>query len=301
MPRLLSLAHLLAAADAYQAGEAHARDIKDVLNAGGSLGGARPKAAVLSNDNRLCIAKFPHKGADEWDVMAWEEVAYRLARRAGLATARTELIKVAGRNVLLVERFDRAGDVRVGFASAMTMVEASDHESHSYLELADAIAATSTQTSADLEQLWRRIVFSICIANTDDHLRNHGFLRHGAGWLLSPAYDMNPNPDEPDRLTTAIDVADATADLELARSVASYFRLGAARSQQIIGEVAAASSTWLNQARSLGLSAQEIDRVAPAFARAGGLPPPAPSRFASLSVRAEPDLGSPADMGRPSL
>jgi serine/threonine-protein kinase HipA len=265
VPRLIELARLLRAIDRLDADGAMDRDLADLIDAGSSLGGARPKAVVIDASGRLAIAKFPRSGSDEWDVAGWEEVQLRLARRAGLAVAASELIPIAGRNVLLVDRFDRRGTQRVGFASALTMLEATDGERRSYLEIAEVIERDSPRSTEDLAELYRRIVFSILTANTDDHLRNHAFLRERNGWRLSPAYDLNPNPDNPRRLSTLIDFDDSTASIETALSVSGYFRLSAAEAVTIVGDVERATSHWRREAVGLGLPRQQADRMALAY------------------------------------
>lgn len=189
----------------------------------------------------------------------------RLARRAGLTVAESELLPIAGRHVLLVDRFDRQRGQRIGFASALTMLEASDGEQRSYPEIGEVIERHSHRAESDLRELYRRIIFSILTANTDDHLRNHAFLRERKGWALSPAYDLNPNPDNPSRLSTAIDVDDADASIETAISVSGYFRLSAAEARMIAGDVERATSQWRHEAAGLGLPRQQIDRMADAY------------------------------------
>jgi serine/threonine-protein kinase HipA len=264
VPRLLELPRLLHAAD-HLDDDTDSRDLKDLIDAGSSLGGARPKAAVIDSSGRLAIAKFPRSGSDEWDVAGWEEVELRLARRSGLTVSDAELRVVAGRNVLVVSRFDRSASQRTGFASARTLLEATDGEQRSYLEIADAIERHSPAPGADLRELFRRIVFSILTGNTDDHLRNHAFLREGPGWTLSPAYDLNPNPDRPDRLSTAIDLDSTAADVAIALSVSGYFRLSPAEARSAIGSVRDATSFWRSEAAALNLPPREIERMAEAF------------------------------------
>jgi len=173
---------------------------------------------------------------------------------------------VGGRHVLVVDRFDRSDGMRTGFISALTMLEASDGEQRSYLEIAEVIERHSSRAAADLRELCRRIVFSVLTGNTDDHLRNHGFLRHRRGWVLSPAYDLNPNPDSPDRLSTAIDLDDTHASIETALAVAGYFRLRVSEARSIVSELEQATSSWRRDAAGLGLARHEIDRMAAAFA-----------------------------------
>jgi serine/threonine-protein kinase HipA len=266
VPRLVALPRLLSAADRIDSEDAVDEAIRDLVMAGGSLGGARPKAAVVNQQNRLCIAKFPRTGSDEWDVMAWERVTLMLAERAGVWVPPSELIDVAGRKVLIVERFDRTKHHRVGFVSALTLLEASDGDQRSYLELAEVLERDSPEPTRDLRQLWRRIVFSILVSNTDDHLRNHAALRSRRGWQLSPAYDLNPSPEpEPRRLTTAIDLDNDAADIELALSVSEYFRLALDEAHAAVAEVEVATRAWRDVAHQVGIRDAEISRMVDAF------------------------------------
>ena len=264
VPRLIELPRLLHAVD-HLDDDADSRDLRDLIDAGSSLGGARPKAAVIDSSGQLAIAKFPRSDSDEWDVAGWEEVELRLARRAGLTVSESVLSEAAGRHVLVVHRFDRSAGRRVGFASALTLLEATDGEQRSYLEIADVIERHSPTATADLRELYGRIVFSILTGNTDDHLRNHAFLRQGRGWTLSPAFDLNPNPDRPDRLSTAIDLDDTTADIATALSVSGYFRLSLAEARSAIASICNATTSWRSEAAALNLPSQEIDRMAEAF------------------------------------
>ena len=265
LPRLIEVARLLRAADRLEAEGAFDRDIADLIDAGSSLGGARPKAAITDASGRLTIAKFPRSGSDEWDAPAWEEVQLRLARLAGLSVAESELLPIAGRHVLLVERFDRRDGHRIAFASALTMLEASDGDQRSYLEIGEVIERHSPRADADLRELYRRIVFSTLTANTDDHLRNHAFLREAGGWILSPAYDLNPNPNNPTRLSTAIDIDNADASIETALSVSGYFRLSADQARAIVADVEGATADWRRVASDLGLPRTQISRMAEAY------------------------------------
>lgn len=265
VPRLIDVARLMRAADRLRSDSGFDRDLADLIDAGSSLGGARPKAAVISSAGSLTIAKFPRPGSDEWDTPSWEEVQLRLARRAGISVASSELLPIAGRHVLLVDRFDRQGANRIGFASALTVLEATDGERRSYLEIADFIERYSPRADLDLRELYRRIIFSVLTSNTDDHLRNHAFLRVHHGWVLSPAYDLNPNPSNPTRLSTTIDFDDASASIELAVAVADHFRLSPADARGLVGEIERATSTWRDAARQLGLPGSEIERMAEAY------------------------------------
>ncbi len=266
VPRLIALPRLLELTDAVVSHQRLDADLRDLVAAGGSLGGARPKAAVLLDDGVLAIAKLPHRGSDDWDVMGWEKVTLELAAAAKVTVPRNHLVQVLGRNVLLTERFDRRGALRVGFVSAMTMLEARDGDQRSYLEIADTIETQSPAPNRDLEQLFRRLVFSVLVSNTDDHLRNHGFLRERTGWALSPAFDLNPNPEAPGTLTTSIDTdGDPGASIEHAMHSAAPYRLSPTRAIEIVDEVERATATWRAAATRLGLPAREIELMRAAF------------------------------------
>ncbi len=267
VPALTDLPSLLAASERLERDEALDDDLQALLRGGSSLGGARPKAHVIDADGRVAIAKFPRAKADDWDVIRWEGVALDLAAAAGVAVPRHRLVEVGGRGVLVVGRFDRAAGERIGYASAMTMLEARDGDSGSYLEIAEAIETRSPAASEDLRQLWRRIAFSILISNTDDHLRNHGFLRRStAGWSLSPAFDLNPDPRPgAKRLNTAIDLDETAADLEVLLGVARELRLDAAAAGAVLAEVSAATAGWREAAARAGLRPGAIEEMAPAF------------------------------------
>lgn len=241
-------------------------DLRLLLAPGSSLGGARPKASVIDRGGQLAIAKFPQHG-DLLPVTLWEGVALTLAAQAGIPTPEWRAQKVAGRNVLLLRRFDRRGEIRIPFLSAMSLLNAAENEVHSYMEIADALRQYGARAEQDCAQLWRRIVFSILISNTDDHLRNHGFLYEGSGWRLAPAYDLNPMPVDikPRILTTAIDEADSTASLDLAYDVAQHFGLKPDKAKTIACEVGAAVAGWREAAKAIGLTNKEIDRMASAF------------------------------------
>jgi serine/threonine-protein kinase HipA len=267
VPPLIELPRLLAATEHIEEDAETPEEIRLLLAPGSSLGGARPKASVHDRDGALAIAKFPHKN-DEVSVELWEEIALRLAAKCGINVAEGRAETVGGKPVMILRRFDRQNGLRIPFLSAMSMLSAVDREQHSYMEIADAIRQHGAVASKDIKQLWRRIVFNVLVSNVDDHLRNHGFLYVGnAGWVLSPAYDLNPVPVDlkPRVLCTAIDVDDATASLELALSVADYFGLKTAEAREIAGEVGTAVAKWRGEARKLGVAETEIDRMASAF------------------------------------
>jgi serine/threonine-protein kinase HipA len=267
VPPLIRLGELLNAAMRVDADAETESDLRLILAPGSSLGGARAKASVLDQQGELSIAKFP-QADDPYPVMQWEAVALDLAHRAGIEVPTWRLEQVADRTALLLRRFDRDGEIRIPFLSAMSMLGAADNEDHSYLEIVDALRQFGSQPEQDCAQLWRRVVFNILISNTDDHLRNHGFLYDGAGgWRLSPAYDMNPTPiDVKARvLSLAIDEADDTASLDVALSMARQCGLKLPAAKEIIGEVQAAVAQWRECAATHGLNVRDVARMASAF------------------------------------
>jgi len=267
VPTLIGLPRLLASAERVDKEEEDDEDLRVLLKGGSSLGGARPKAHVIDDNGRAAIAKFPKPSSDRWEVIRWEAVALRLARLAGIEVPASRLIEVSGRAVLVVDRFDRLGGGRVPYVSAMTMLEAGDGDSGSYLEIAEVIETHSPTATADLARLWRRIAFSILISNTDDHLRNHGFLRlSSAGWSLSPAFDLNPEPELGQRhLKTAIDFDETEARIEVLLGVAPEFRLDEATAEATLREVGEATADWRQVAMAHQLTHAAIEAMAPAF------------------------------------
>jgi len=266
VPPLVFLPKLLDASWAVLSDTDKLEDLRLILAPGSSLGGARPKAAVRDQKGALWVAKFPHVN-DELNVVLWEAIALRLAQKSGIPTPEWRLATVSGKSVLLLRRFDRGDDgERIHFVSAMTMLGAKDMERHSYLEIADAIRECGSRVEDDLPQLWRRLLFNVLISNVDDHLRNHGFLHDGAGFRLSPAYDMNPVPQDvrPRVLTTAI-WDDGECRLDAVLEVAEYFDVPLDRARKIVSEVGQAVSEWRRTASVLGATRKEIDRMASAF------------------------------------
>ena len=247
--------------------------LRMLIAPGGSLGGARPKASVVDPHGQLWIAKFPSV-RDEHDVGAWELVVQTLAKGCGLSVPPGLARKFASRqHTFLVKRFDRTPSGRLHFASAMTLTGHRDGDDAStgasYLEIARVLIDHGANTVADLRELWSRIVFNMLVSNTDDHLRNHGFiLVPGKGWRLSDAYDMNP-VSASQGLTLNVSEADNAMDLELARSVAPYFRVPLKRADEIIARSRAVVKQWPTIANSLKIPAREQAQMAAAFRLAG--------------------------------
>ena len=235
---------------------------------GSSLGGARPKANILDDEGHPWIAKFP-TASDTIDKGAWEYLAYRLAISAGIDMADCRLEKVAGKHhTFFTKRFDRNKHERIHFASAMTMTGKSEElirdELPSYLDIVEFVQFSGSAVAEDMHQLWRRIVFNILISNTDDHLRNHGFILTPQGWRLSPAFDINPSIDK-DRLALNIDMDNNALDIELAKGVGVYFRLSEKEMRTIIDEVKSSVTAWKKIAQEIGIVRSEQTLMAGAF------------------------------------
>jgi serine/threonine-protein kinase HipA len=266
VPPLVKLGDLLGAADRVSRDEESAQDMALLFAPGSSLGGARPKASVLDAKGRLSIAKFPRED-DEYSIERWEWVALELAAKAGIVVPDVELLTVGKREVLLSRRFDRDGNQRVHYASALTLLGLRDGDRASYPEIADFVQREGSRPQRDCAELFRRMVLNVCIANVDDHLRNHGFLRERSGWTLSPAFDLNPVPADvrPRVLTTNITPDDATGSLDAARESATFFGLALGKADSLIDEVLRAVGKWPAIARRAGASAKEQARMESAF------------------------------------
>lgn len=239
-----------------------------LLGPGSSLGGARPKANFTDRNNELWIAKFPSRN-DNTDNAAWEYVAWRLAVRSGIIMAESRITILTGNhNTFLTKRFDRKKKERIHFASAMTMTgnnEDTIRENRpSYLEIAEFIKFSGASNKDDLHQLWRRIVFNIAISNTDDHMRNHGFILTEKGWRLSPAFDINPSVDK-NGLALNIDTDNNELNFSLAQDVGEFFMLNKAEMKRILDEVRSVVKNWRKEARAIGIPAGEQDRMSAAF------------------------------------
>lgn len=233
---------------------------------GSSLGGARPKANIIDEKGQLWIAKFPSKN-DITDKAAWEYLAYQLAIGAGIEMSECKMEHVTGKyRTFFTKRFDREKQGRIHFASAMTMTGKNEElirdDIPSYLDIVEFIQFSGGFVDEDLRQLWRRIVFNITISNTDDHLRNHGFILTKQGWRLSPAFDINPSLD---KNGLAINIDDNRLDIETAKRVGIYFRLSEKEMNQIIDEIKSSVSEWRKFALEIGIPRSEQTLMASCF------------------------------------
>lgn len=270
VPSTVALGDLLQAAQRIERGEETDEDLLMIFAPGSSLGGARPKASIYDQHGNLSIAKFP-KERDQYSMERWEAIVMDMAKAAGIEVAEHQLIQAAGYTVFMSRRFDRIriegkADQRIPFMSAMAVTEHNDgDDTCSYLEIVDAINARGSDPERDRAELFRRMAFTILISNTDDHFRNHGFLWSGKkGWRLSPAYDLNPTPNSPRILSTRIDYDDATASIELLRSVAEFF-VSTNDSVEIIKRCREVVKRWKEYAHARGAPAAEIKNMSSAF------------------------------------
>jgi len=242
-----------------------------LVNPGSSLGGARPKASIVDDKKNLWIAKFPRK-SDIKDIGGWEMVTNELARNAGLNVAVSKIQKFSSKYyTFLTKRFDRTNtNERIHYASAMTMLGYVDgnnfQDGVSYLEIVDFLTRYGAKTESDLRELWQRIVFNILVSNTDDHLRNHGFILTDKGWILSPAFDINPNEDGTG-LSLNISPYDNTLDLDLTLEVADYFRLNKEDALKIIENIKKSVTNWRSVANKYQLPRSEQELMAKVFER----------------------------------
>lgn len=240
--------------------------LRQLLAPGSSLGGARPKASVTAPDGSLWIAKFPSKH-DEWNTGAWEITTHDLAKLCGLTVPEAKMKNFSKNGgTFLTKRFDRNGARRIHFESAMTLLGKTDGaEGISYLDIASFIRSNGSDPVSDLRELWTRIVFNIAVSNTDDHLRNHGFILTESGWKLSPVYDVNPNIYG-NGLSLNISREDNTLDFDLALETAEFYGIQPTEAKQIIsGTKKTVEKNWRPIAESYGLSREAICRMAPAF------------------------------------
>ncbi|SRR5665213_1157555 len=266
-PPLIELGALLAASRAVENHTETAADLAYLRGRGTSLGGLRPKCTVI-DDGQLSIGKFPSV-ADERAVTKGEVLALQLAKDASIDAAGARLIDSDGAQVALIRRFDRQGGRRIMYVSAATMlgVERRDAREHTYTEIVDAIRVHSARAQDDIEELWRRIAFSVLITNIDDHLLNHGFLHEtGELWRLSPAFDLNPSPERVREFKTWIsEDAGPEATISGLMSVIPYFRISPARAKEMLGAVERAVSGWRAKGRTIGMTDVELDQFSDAF------------------------------------
>lgn len=229
---------------------------------GSSLGGARPKGSVMDKNKNLFIAKFPSR-KDDYDVGLWEHFSHLLASRAGINAASSRIISTNDKyHTFLSSRFDRTSTgCRIHFASAMTLLGLSDganaNSGNGYLDIVDFIIQHCTEVSKNLQELFRRVAFNICIANSDDHFRNHGFLLTPKGWTLSPAYDMNPTQNKFQCLL--ISSSSNKADLSILLDSCEDYMIKREVATQIISEVVVAVKRWRSLALKLGISNREME------------------------------------------
>lgn len=268
-PPLLELRHLLSASRAVETETETAADLAYLRGRGTSLGGMRPKCSVVDDDGTLAIGKFPSV-QDERAVTKGEVLAMTLAKAAGLNVATARILDSDGVPVALIRRFDRTPDGRrLMYVSAATFlgVEAAGAQEHSYLEMVDALRVNGAAAQADIDELWRRMAFSILITNVDDHLRNHGFLHADRGlWRLAPAFDLNPFPDRARELKTWVSPeAGPEATVDALMSVIAYFRLTLPRAKKILREVERAVAGWREAGRALGMTPRDLEDFSSAF------------------------------------
>ena len=236
--------------------------LQQLVHPGTSLGGARPKAAVVNDEGRLCVAKFPSRN-DDYDVGLWEHHSHLLAKEAGVIAAETSVVDTGGKNhILISKRFDRTADGRrKHFASAMTLLGLTDgcdaKTGNGYLDIVDFILQNCCDVEENLRQLYRRVAFNIAIGNSDDHFRNHGFLLTPKGWTLSPAYDLNPTLNEYQALL--INSTTNQADLNTLLDSSEGYMIGRNDAEAIIDEVKSAVRQWKSVANRLGISKREMD------------------------------------------
>ena len=265
IPPLIELPKLLSATKNFLKNKETSNELRLLLAPGSSLGGARPKASVINKNGSLCIAKFPKKD-DTNDVVLWEAAALKLAELSGLKVPKWQLVKIDNKTILVIERFDRINNSRLPFMSAMTMLSAVDGDnSYSYADLADGIRQYCDNPQLNLEELWKRVLFSTCISNTDDHLRNHGFIMENGEWIISPVYDINPNIENTEFQSTSIINGDFSSSIDTAMDAAYYFEVTGDKVNKIYEEITNAVSKWKNIAAQLGISNLEISRMNEAF------------------------------------
>lgn len=263
VPAMVELPNLLRRSDELSSGDDYTEAVKQLLDTGTTgLGGARPKASVRLEDGSLGFAKFPHS-SDDWDVMAWEATTLGLLSECGIAVPEFRLTRLGERCVLVLRRFDRdSKQRRIGYISAMTAIGAADGEHHDYVDVADAVRDISRSPKAALAELYVRVIASVALGNTDDHLRNHGFLSDDNAWGLSPAFDVNPNPDLARSRSTSIAGADKyDTEIEGLLAFADDCDLSQSAARAHMARIAATFSSWPELARRNRIPAREISRM----------------------------------------
>jgi serine/threonine-protein kinase HipA len=267
VPPIIQMGALIHASDAVHDETETAEDLRYLLDMGSPLGGARPKSAVRMADGRLAIAKFP-KPDDTRDIASGEVLALTLAREAGIMVAEHQLVTVEGKGVSVIVRFDRSVKGRIPFLSAKSLLGLSKDDPGSYALIADGIRQFGDNVRGDLEEMWRRLIFSLLASNYDDHLRNHGFLMTEPGrWSLSPAYDLNPVPEIERSRTTKTPIGENQGDPSMsdALDVAARFGLGPSEAKKILGEVVNAVSQWKESGAKLGIKSSTLAAYESAF------------------------------------
>jgi len=272
-PPLIELAGVYKASRAVELGNETTEDLRYLQGRGTSLGGMRPKCTMVDEDGYLGIGKFPSVD-DARSVTRGEVLALKLASKAGIDAATSRIVLLGDKGaevaVAVIRRFDRDDDDgRIPYQSAASILQATRADDRSYTEIADAIRSHGYTPTADLHQLWRRLVFNLLITNVDDHLQNHGFLHVERGlWRLAPAFDINPFPDKDRESKTWLTEQDGPiTDLKMLMARASYFALNPDHALSIVGEVTSAVSAWreLALSREVGMQPAELDDFAPAF------------------------------------
>ena len=266
---LLELEHMFQASRAVERNQESAQDLRYLLGKGTSLGGMRPKCTVLDDDGTLALGKFPSV-KDERSITRGEVLALLLARQAGIETANARIVIVKGVPIAVISRFDRTIDHgRIPYLSAASLLQASRNEEHAYTEVVDAMRTVCAEAKADVQQLWRRLVFNHLITNVDDHLQNMGFLYVGNGlWRLAPAFDLNPFPDKDRESKTWLsEDSGPITSIETLLEKAACFYLAEPEALAVLAEVYGAVIGWrsLSLSAKVGVTAAEVEEFAPAF------------------------------------
>ena len=274
VPPLANVRELLQAAQEIEASEEkhvlpEKKWVNQLINPGTSLGGARPKASVIDEDGSITIAKFPSR-KDLYDIAKWEHFAHLMAKKAGINVAKTRTIPGTEYNILLSKRFDRTPEEkRIHFASSLTLLGLTDGDNFStgygYPDIVDFIIQHGINVEQNLEEIFRRVAFNIIIGNSDDHFRNHGFLLTKKGWVLSPAYDLNPTLSE--NQSILINRQTNESDLNILFDSADEYFISKVKGAKIIEEVKSAMQSWQSEARRLGLPQRDIDMFSPRFSK----------------------------------